>query len=81
MMDILQKTSSFFGPLSKIPLSIDTALVSRTMTGGMVSSNCCFFGGGIGMGGVGVLPVDITGEPGQCTKTLHIVCLESTCTN
>ena len=80
-MDILPNRSSYFDPPSKIPLSMDAVLVSRTMTGKTVSSNCCFFGGGIGMGGVGVLPVDMTGEPGQCTKTVHIVYLESTYTN
>ena len=80
-MDVLPKRSSYFDPPSKIPLSMDAVLVSRTMTGEKVSSNHCFFGGGISMGRVGVLPVDITGEPGQCTKALHIVCLESTCTN
>ena len=67
-MDILPKRSSYFGLPNKIPLSMDAVLVSRIMTGGMVSSNCCFFGGGIGMGGVGVLPVDITGEPANVQK-------------
>ena len=52
----IAKSSSFFDPLSNIPLTRrDAVLVSRTMTGGLLSSTRHFFGGGIGLGGVGVL--------------------------
>ena len=51
---------------STTPLrSAEAPLVSSTITGYWVVANLGFFTGGIGMGGVGVPPLDLAGEAGM----------------